>query len=158
VQPEQQIIADWIKRTLQRNNWTAADWAKATGTGMAPTTITRAVDPDYASVTGTKTLHALARAAGVPSVLDFLETDQATTPAAPQPPAVPSAESLSTLLAAVLPLAPRGRQTAESLRVVAAALESGLALLAEQIANGEDLALGVASRAAVTRFRALTQQ
>lgn len=155
MQPEQKIIADWIRRTLQAKNWNAANWA--TAAKVSPTTITRAIAEDYDSVTSVKTLNTLARAAEVPSVLDFLESEGSTTVSTPAP-AVPSVESLSALLAAVLPLAPRGRQTAESLRVVAAALESGLALLAEQIANGEDLALGVASRAAVSRFRDLTQQ
>jgi hypothetical protein len=155
VQPEQKIIADWIERTRERLGWSYAEWAERAGIGAA-TTVTRALKPDYPSVTSVKTLAALATAAGEPSILDFLQG--ADGPADRPTVVAPNAEALSHLLGAVLPLAPRGRQTAQSLRVVAAALQSGLELLAEQSANGEEPALGVASRVAVARFRDLTQQ
>lgn len=152
VQPEQRIIANWIERTRERLGWSYAEWADRAGIGAA-TTITRAIKDDYASVTSIKTLHALARAAGERSVLDALEAkpeDQAPAQS------LPSADTIAALLAAVLPLA-RGHSD-RSLRVVAAALQHGLELLGDQPTTPDDAALGVAARAAVSRFRDLTRQ
>jgi hypothetical protein len=156
VQPEQRIIADWIERTAKRLGWTYGRWAEEAKLGAA-TTITRALKDDYQSITSIKTLKALAEAAGEPSVLDFLAGGTTVD----QPPQIvtPSAESLSMLLGAVLPLLPPGRQSARSLRVASAALAHGLELLGDQSANPDgEAGVGVAARAAVSRFRDLTQQ
>lgn len=152
VQPEQRIIADWIERTRNRLGWSYKKWAEKAGIGAA-TTLTRALKDDYQSVTSVKTLHDLARAAGERSILDFLAEQESgsTVP-------VPSEEALAGLLSAVLPLASRGRTTAQSLRVVAAALQHGLELLGDRSATDDAGALDVAARGAVSRFRDLTQQ
>jgi hypothetical protein len=153
MQPEQKIIARWIERTAAAKGWALGDWAKRAGLG-AETTVTRAVKDEYPSVTTVKTLHALARAAGERSVLDFLNNDSAEAKTAP-----PSEETLAALLAVVLPLAPKGRQSAQSLRVVASALAHGLELLGDQSASSDNAsALGVAARGAVARLRDLTRQ
>jgi hypothetical protein len=153
MQPEQKIIASWIERTAKDKGWSLGEWARRAELG-AETTVTRAVKDDYPSVTTVKTLHALAKAAGQPSVLDFLtETDQRSETK------VPSEETLAALLAVVLPLAPKGRQSAQSMRVVASALAHGLELLGDQSANHDNAsALGVAARGAVARLRDLTRQ
>jgi hypothetical protein len=153
MQPEQKIIANWIERTARAKGWTLGEWAKRAGLG-AETTVTRAVKDDYTSVTTVKTLEALAKAAGEPSLLEFLQGER---PAAGQ--SAPSEETLAALLAVVLPLAPKGRQSAQSLRVVAAALAHGLELLGDQSASSDnENALGVAARGAVARLRDLTRQ
>ena len=152
--PEQKIIAAWVQSILERKNWSLSDLAREAK--VDATTIGRAKDPDFRSVTSVKTIEAIARAAGERSLLDRLGTADGAEPA--RQVVAPSADALASLLSAVLPLAGPGRRTAQSMRVVAAALERGLQLLAEQSANGEDLALGLASREAVARFRDLTQQ
>lgn len=152
MQPEQRVIADWIERTRERLGWSYAHWAERAGLGAA-TTITRALKDDYNSVTSVKTLTALADAAGEPSILDHLQqagTDKTV--------AVPSAESIAALLASVLPLAPKGRTTEQSLRVVSAALHHGLELLGDQSASSDSPAFATAARGAVARFRDLTRQ
>jgi hypothetical protein len=155
VQPEQKIIARWIERTKSRLGWSYQHWADQAGLGAA-TTITRALKEDYESVTSVKTLHALAAASGQRSILELLEAQADERDGQSAPP--PSAESLATLLAALLPLLPRGRTTAQSLRVVAAALQHGLELLGDQSASQEPHLIAVAARGAVARFRDLTQQ
>lgn len=155
MQPEQVVIADWIKRTQARLDLSYSKWATAAGLGAA-TTVTRAIDPEYGSITSIKTLNILAKAAGVPSVLDFLASDEASTK---REPVIPSEETLASLLAAVLPLAGRGPLAARSLRVVSAALAHGLELLGDQSANPDNAgAVGAAARGAVLRFRELSQQ
>lgn len=49
----------------------AAQWAKHAR--IAPTTVSRALDPAYESISSVKTLVALADAIDLPSVLDFLD-------------------------------------------------------------------------------------
>lgn len=154
MQPEQKIIAAWMERTRERLGWSYADWAKRAGI-KAATTVTRAVKPDYESITTVRTLDLLAKAAGEPSVLDQLRESGAN----PASPPAPSVESIEALLGAVLPLMPRGRQTEQGLRVVSAALAHGLELLGNQpTTRDNEGALDVAARAAVSRFRDLTQQ
>ena len=63
---EQEPIAAWIKSTLEAKGWTAYRWAKETGGKVNVTTISRAMSPDYPSVTSSTTIHHLADAAGVP--------------------------------------------------------------------------------------------
>jgi hypothetical protein len=76
-----------------------------------------------------------------------LEQPQADAPA-------PSADNLMPLLDALIPLAPPGRVTDQSLRALSEALSYGLALLGDQISKpASQDAVGVAARAAVARFR-----
>lgn len=66
----------------------------------------------------------------------------------------PSAENLMPLLDALMPLAPPGRVTDQSLKALSEALSYGLALLGDRIASpASPDAVGVAARAAVARFR-----
>ena len=154
VQPEQQIIAEWIRQTAAKHDLSLGAWARKAGI-KAETTVTRAVKEDYPSVTTVRTLDQLARAVGEPSPLDFL---QGRTAQQDNAPAVPSEEALATLLAAVLPLVPRGRTSAQSTRVAAAALQRGLELLGDQTSSKDPAALGVAARGAIARLRDLLQQ
>lgn len=155
VRAEQKIIADWLERTRERLGMTWGQWAEKAGLGAA-TTVTRAISDDYKSVTSVPTLHALARAADEPSILDFLSGAAIIKQAEYTP---PNEENLASLLDALLPLVPTGRQTGQSLRVVAAALARGLELLGDQPASpassGE---LRVAARGAISRFHELTER
>jgi phage repressor protein C with HTH and peptisase S24 domain len=76
--PERDAVANWMKRQMERLSWTPQRWAKEAGT--SPTNITRALDPDQKPIATLSTLHALARAARAPSVLDFLN-DNLSRPA-----------------------------------------------------------------------------
>jgi hypothetical protein len=152
MQPEQKIIARWMSAIREKHGWSFAAWAEKARIGSA-TTLTRAMKPDYESITSVKTLHQLAEAAGERSILDFLadQTVGARVPAQ----TLPSVETLATLLAAVLPLAPAGRASDASLKALAEALRHGLELLGEQQAIADHSALGVASRGVIARFRDL---
>lgn len=153
MQDEQKVVAGWMRRVMDAKGWKAADWARAAGI-KADTTISRALKDDYGSVTSIPTLHKLAQAADLPSVLDFLEGDQAASGET----VVPSEENLAALLAAIVPLARTGQQTEQSLRVLAAALRHGLELLGPSAATPLDQgSLSVAARAAVARLRDLQQ-
>jgi hypothetical protein len=68
----QAVVVRWMTRQLSRTHWSAERWAREAG--LAPTTVTRAMSPSYKSISSVPTLHALARAAGVPSILDYLDT------------------------------------------------------------------------------------
>jgi len=68
---QQRIIVGWMRRQLARLQWKPERWAREAG--LAPTTVTRAMSEEYQSVSSVTTLDALARAARVPSILDYLE-------------------------------------------------------------------------------------
>lgn len=90
---EQRIIADWMRRQLDRLKISAEEWAREAK--LSPTTVTRAMKDDYASVTSIPTLAALARVANVASPLDFLKgTDISVA-------SVPSEDALAVILEAV---------------------------------------------------------
>jgi len=74
----------------------------------------------------------------------------------PATPVAVSAENLAPLLAALLPLVPRGRLTDQSLTALSEALAYGLQLLGDPLSShaGEG-ALAVAARGVVARFREL---
>lgn len=78
---EQRIIVNWMRRQLERLQWKPEKWAKEAH--LAPTTVTRAMADNYDSVSSVPTLHALARAANVPSLLDFLEGQASIAPRYP---------------------------------------------------------------------------
>jgi len=73
VRDEQRIIAEWMRRCLKRKGWTGKQWAEKAG--VNPSTVTRAMEDDYASVTSVPTIDALAKAAGATSPLDVLADD-----------------------------------------------------------------------------------
>lgn len=116
VKPEQRVIADWIERVRVKTGWTLGKWASEAGI-KAATTVTRAVKDDYESVTTINTLHALARAAKVPSVLDFLEGSAV------------SVSGLKPVLAEVLPLGPKGRWSEQDVEHLVAAIALVIAAL-----------------------------
>lgn len=64
------VISRWRDRVLQTKGWNAPRWALEAK--ISPTTITRNMKPDSENSVKIETLHQLARAADVPSVLDFL--------------------------------------------------------------------------------------
>ena len=139
--PEQRVIARWLDRVRAKKGWSWNTWAKLAGVGAA-TTLSRAVKEDYGSVTKIETLHALARAAKVPSVLDFLD-DEAFTLGALKP-----------VLAELLQFAPKGRWTEQDVERFVEALAYGLGLSASDSASpASDHAYDVAARAAADRFR-----
>jgi transcriptional regulator with XRE-family HTH domain len=92
MQPEQKIIADWMRRQLTRKGWTAEEWARRAG--VSTSTVSRAQSVDYPSVTAVLTLDKLARAAGVPSILSYIEADT--------PPVLPNEAVLSAIFAGML--------------------------------------------------------
>lgn len=59
-----------MKAYLARSGKTASEWSASAG--LHKTTVSRAMKDDFNSVTSIPTLHRLASAAGIPSVLDFL--------------------------------------------------------------------------------------
>lgn len=92
MQPEQKIIADWMGRQLKRKGWTGEEWAQRAN--VSTSTVTRAQQETYPSVTSVLTLDKLASAAGVPSILSYLEADTPHT--------LPSEAILSALFAGML--------------------------------------------------------
>lgn len=70
MKPEQIIIVQWMQAQLDRMRIAPSAWARRAG--FSPTTITRAMTPDYGSITSIPTLVELANAAQVPTCLDFL--------------------------------------------------------------------------------------
>lgn len=64
MRPEQKPIADWMREVMAKRGLSAWQWAKDAGLGRD--TVSRAIRDDYTSVTSTRTLLALARAANVP--------------------------------------------------------------------------------------------
>lgn len=146
MKPEQKIIARWIQRVAAKKGWSYLTWANAAKLGAA-TTITRALKEDYQSVTSVTTLHALARSAGEPSVLDFLEGKAF------------SAAALRPVLSELLQLAPKRGWTAQDVEHLAEALEYGLGLPPSDHATPASAdAYATAARAAVDRFRDLDAQ
>lgn len=74
----------------------------------------------------------------------------------PAQPFAINAENLAPLLAALLPLVPRGRLTDQSLTALSEALAYGLQLLGDQLSNpASDGAHAVAARGVAARFREL---
>ena len=70
MQGAQKVIANWMTRYMQRSGINATDWAISAE--LHKSTVSRATKDKFESVTSIPTLHALAVAAGMPSVLDFL--------------------------------------------------------------------------------------
>lgn len=77
----QTVVVRWMDRQLARLDWRPERWAREAG--LAPTTVTRAMSDNYNSVSSVPTLHALARAGGIPSVIDFLNGQATIAPQYP---------------------------------------------------------------------------
>jgi len=138
--PEQRIIAAWMRRVMQQKDWSAQEWAKQSG--VTPTNISRAVRDDYESITSIRTLDKLARAARVPSVLDFLAGTSASNSL--------NANEVTTVLAELLG---SGNWTATDAPRLAEALLYGLGLATSDPATpASDEMLKVAGRAAADRL------
>lgn len=86
-------ISLWRDRVMAHLGWNAAHWAKRAS--ISDTTITRGMKRDAASTIKIENLHALAQAASLPSVLDFLAS-QPGAPASRQMD-LPPAEVLSII-------------------------------------------------------------
>lgn len=149
VRPAQRIIADWMERTRAAKGFSWPEWARRANI-KAATTLTRAVKDDYDSVTSMETIDALAKAAGVPSPLDYMA---GTASAAPAGPPV-NAEALKPILTELMRLAPNGGWTAQDAGRLAEAIEYGLGLaIVDPARPASSDAFAVAARAAADRFR-----
>lgn len=117
MKPEQQVIASWIERVRAAKGWSFDKWAEEAGFAH-PSTISRAVKPDFASVTKIETLQKLAESAGLPTVLDFLE-GQAR-------PSVPSEHVLAAMIEEAQREIPTTASYGDWPRVVASSLRAQL--------------------------------
>lgn len=146
------VVAGWVERIAKTPEvGSRSKWARAAG--VSDTTVTRGMARTSESTPKIENLHALARAAGIPSVLDFLENQGADTVAEVSTSRL-NEDNLVPLLNVLLPLAPSGRATEQSLRALSSALAHGIELLGNRVSSpaSED-ALAVAARGAVVRFR-----
>lgn len=145
MQPEQIVIANWLERTRQQMGWSWSQWAKKAGVG-AGTTLTRAIKDDYKSVTSIPTLHALAQAAEVPSVLDFLSGQTIEKPV--------NVEALTQALTYVLKNIPKAELSDQLAGTYVRAALHALELVDNdpvKIANPD--VMDVAARGAISRSR-----
>jgi hypothetical protein len=74
-----QIIRQWLEETMAETGMSAPAWAKRAG--LAPSTIQRALKPDYAFVTSSRTLAKLASVANRPPPELNLSPDAQVAPA-----------------------------------------------------------------------------
>lgn len=138
-------VSRWRDHVLKIKGWTAQQWADKAG--VSATTITRSMAPVHSSTAKLETLHLLARAAGVPSVVDFMEGRAV------------SGIALRPLLSELMQLAPKGRWTEQDVEHLAEALEYGLGLPPSDLATpASPDAYKTAARAAASRFRELGGQ
>lgn len=124
----------------------------ATMAGIHPSTVTRGMAPDSTSTPKLENLHLVARAAKIPSVIDFLRDELEVVSTAP---VLPSVENLVPLLKILLSAAPSGRASDASVRALSEALAYALELLGDRAATpASDELIGMAARGAMLRFRA----
>lgn len=83
-----QVVSKWAQRVGVVTKWAPSRWASEAG--ISDTTMTRGIGEDSSSTPKIENLHALARAAKVPSVLDFLATEAASMPPQPWIPSEPT--------------------------------------------------------------------
>lgn len=146
VRPEQKIVANWMERIRAEKGWSWSQWAKEAEI-KAATTLSRAVKDTFDSTSKIETLHSLARAAKVPSVLDFLEGEAV------------SVGALKTVLSELLPMAGKSRWTEKDVELLVEALAYGLGLPeAGSTTQASEGAYAVAARAAAARFRDLNSE
>jgi len=133
-------VAAWVDRVRSDLGWSKSEWAVRAG--LSDTTVTRGMATNASSTPKLENLHALARAAGAPSVLDFLSgsTFQANV------------SEVSGVLAEILRSAPNW-SAADAPRL-AEGLLYGLGLATADPANPATAeTLKVAGRAAADRLR-----
>ena len=70
-----QVISRWREAVLAKTGWSSYRWGIESS--VHPTTVTRSMSAHSTSSAKIETLHQLARGAGIPSVLDFLEAQAA---------------------------------------------------------------------------------
>lgn len=119
------IINKWAEGVMALRGWSAMEWAKRAK--ISPTTITRGMKADAQSTTKIENIHALAVAARVPSVLEFLETG-ATEP--PRPEQL-SEDTWTALLAFAFDADMEDRVQLERIRIAADIVRHGLGLIEE---------------------------
>lgn len=68
---QKEIIAEWLYTIQQKMDISWAELARRANI-RAATTLSRAVDMNHSSIMSVKNLEAIAQAAGIPSILDFL--------------------------------------------------------------------------------------
>ncbi|MFT9121468.1 MAG: XRE family transcriptional regulator [Zymomonas mobilis subsp. pomaceae] len=68
---QQKIIADWLRSIRYKMGISWAELARKADI-KAATTLSRAVDRNYSSIMSVRNLEAIAQAAEIPSILDFL--------------------------------------------------------------------------------------
>ncbi len=141
---EQRIVVAWMRAVLDRLHWTPALWAKEAR--ISPTSLTRAMSDDFDSVSSVRTLHALARAAKIPSVVDFLQW-QTQLP----DPVESDGKVIAALLERLLPASGAGRP--RNLTALSEAVAHGLILAGRDPSIAEnEAALRVATDAALARL------
>lgn len=143
VKEQQKIIVSWMEDVIKRTGLAPEAWAKAAG--IAPTTITRAMKPEYKFITKQQTLQALADAVGLAPPI--IAGGKIVLPA--------SADVLTVMLDAILPKSWRSRDSERTIPILAEALEYGLGLVARNpaIRTNPD-ALALAAQAAADRLGA----
>ena len=114
--PRQKPIADWLEDVIARRGISARAWAERAGLGKD--TVSRARKDSYANVMSTRTVAALADAIGE------------RPPGAAS--AIPSVESLASVLAVILDAVAQTTPDDIVLRVLAASLRETLLQLADE--------------------------
>ena len=112
-------VTRWRDAILSHTGWKANRWAEEAG--VDPTPITRTMGPKCSSTAKIETLHLLAIAANVPSVLDFLNS-QSVGPTE----RVPSVEQLVAMLDSAMQELPPGVRFSDYPSAVAASLREQL--------------------------------
>lgn len=138
-------VSRWRDAVLAKTGWNGATWAAKVG--ISPTTITRNMNADWSGTAKLENLHALARAAGVRSVVDFLRDDPVATDALPPP------EALAIVLDVIAAEMVGTRIPESSLRPAGRALALALQLLQENPAiHASPDAVRAVARTAVVRL------
>ena len=139
---EQKAIVAWMRQVMDDKGWNPETWAAQAE--ISPTSITRAMKPDFPYVTKRQTIVSLADAAGVAPPPIAGMTGHVTINVA----------NLEPILAALLPLAPKGRTSDQSIRALAGSLAYGLELLGDHLSTpASDDFLKAVVRGVASRFR-----
>ena len=147
MQEEQRGIVRWMESVMAEKGLNPETWAAAAE--IAPTSITRAMKDNYPYVTKRQTLQKLAIAAGVepPVAVGGVVQPQI------------NAANLEPILGVLLPLAPKGRLSDQSLRALSEALAYGLELLGDHLSTpANDDVLKMVVRGVGLRFREINSQ
>lgn len=121
------VVSAWVDRVCADKKWSRSAWAAEAG--ISDTTVTRGMAPTSVSTPKLENLHALAVAAGIPSVVDFLREQGGEQLGQHW---VPSDETLAELLEAALPALSEGPEKRDALQVAALAIGAGLRSLSRR--------------------------